>query len=76
MNKKNLLLCFDAFGTIFTPRGSVAVQYGEVARSFGVKISDEQVGSAFKKGRFRVVCRVQSHPWSCACFFLCLENKV
>ena len=51
-SKRNLLLCLDAFGTIFTPRESIAAQYGGVARSFGVKIGDEQVGKAFKHGMF------------------------
>lgn len=53
--KRNLLLCLDAFGTIFTPRESIAAQYGGVARSFGVKISDEQVGKSFKNGMYHVV---------------------
>lgn len=30
--KPNLLLCFDAFGTLFSPKGPVAQQYAEVAR--------------------------------------------
>jgi hypothetical protein len=34
--RPRLLLCFDAFGTLFRPRASVAHQYGDVARQFGL----------------------------------------
>lgn len=48
--KKNLLLCFDAFGTIFTPRQAIFEQYGEAARRFGLSgFMDEQVASSFKQ---------------------------
>lgn len=47
--KPNLLLCFDAFGTLFTPKRPIAQQYGEVARSFGLgPFSDDQVAKSFK----------------------------
>ncbi|KAG5974729.1 hypothetical protein E4U56_004283 [Claviceps arundinis] len=36
MSKHNLLLCFDAFGTLFWPKLTVAQQYGHVARQCGV----------------------------------------
>ncbi|KAG5982545.1 hypothetical protein E4U55_001732 [Claviceps digitariae] len=36
MPKRNLLLCFDAFGTLFWPKLTVAQQYGQVARQCGV----------------------------------------
>lgn len=36
MAKRNLLLCFDAFGTLFTPKGSVVQQYAHVARQCGI----------------------------------------
>ncbi|KHN99732.1 haloacid dehalogenase [Metarhizium album ARSEF 1941] len=36
MNKRNLLLCFDAFGTLFTPKSSVARQYVQVASQCGI----------------------------------------
>jgi hypothetical protein len=36
MPKPNLLLCFDAFGTLFKPKGSVAQQYAEIARQCGM----------------------------------------
>lgn len=34
--KPNLLLCFDAFGTLFSPKCSVAQQYAEIARECGI----------------------------------------
>jgi hypothetical protein len=34
--KPNLLLCFDAFGTLFSPKSSVALQYAEIARQCGI----------------------------------------
>ena len=36
MTRHNLLLCFDAFGTLFNPKGSVVQQYAEVARKCGL----------------------------------------
>ncbi|KAG6035765.1 hypothetical protein E4U41_005935 [Claviceps citrina] len=36
MPKRNLLICFDAFGTLFWPKLPVAQQYGQVARQCGV----------------------------------------
>ena len=50
MSKKNLLICFDAFGTLFTPRKPVAQQYSEVAKSFGLGgFSDDDIAQSFKK---------------------------
>ncbi|KAG9660947.1 hypothetical protein KCU95_g11388, partial [Aureobasidium melanogenum] len=46
--KRNLLLCVDAFGTLFRPRSPIAEQYGSVARGMGVKISDDEVAKSFK----------------------------
>jgi len=50
--KRNLLLCVDAFGTLFRPSSPIAEQYGTVARSMGVKISDDEVAKSFKSGKF------------------------
>lgn len=36
MTRRNLLLCFDAFGTLFSPKGSVVSQYALVARQCGI----------------------------------------
>lgn len=50
-SKKDLLLCFDAFGTLFAPKTPVAAQYGEIARQHGLSgFSNDQVQNAFKKG--------------------------
>ncbi|KAK5131103.1 hypothetical protein LTR08_001321 [Meristemomyces frigidus] len=48
---RNLLICFDAFGTLFMPKRPIAQQYGEVARSlFGLGgFTDEQLADSFKK---------------------------
>ena len=49
--KRNLLLTFDAFGTLFEPRKPIAVQYAEVARLYNLSgFSSEDVGQAFKNG--------------------------
>ena len=37
--KPNLLLCFDAFGTLFSPSSPVAAQYATVARQCGLTVS-------------------------------------
>lgn len=36
MAKPNLLLCFDAFGTLFRPKQTVWLQYKEVAQLCGI----------------------------------------
>jgi hypothetical protein len=48
--KRDLLLCVDAFGTLFRPRSPIAEQYGQVARGMGVKVSDEEIAREFKSG--------------------------
>lgn len=49
MGKRNLLICFDAFGTLYTPKRPVAMQYGEVARSLGLGgFTDEDLNKSFK----------------------------
>ncbi|KAK8025309.1 hypothetical protein PG990_003132 [Apiospora arundinis] len=45
----NLLLCFDAFGTLFKPKHTVALQYGEVARQCGFTgFTDNELQSTLK----------------------------
>ena len=47
MTRPNLLLCFDAFGTLFRPRRSPALQYAEVARLCGITgFSDDELQSS------------------------------
>ncbi|KAF2202373.1 hypothetical protein GQ43DRAFT_455150 [Delitschia confertaspora ATCC 74209] len=46
--KKNLLLAFDAFGTLFTPKIPIEVQYGEVAHRYGIGgFTDESLKASF-----------------------------
>ncbi|KAL2212936.1 hypothetical protein CC79DRAFT_707 [Sarocladium strictum] len=50
MSRPNLLLCFDAFGTLFKPIRPVAQQYADVARQCGLtNLSDDEVKSSFSK---------------------------
>ena len=49
MPKRHLLLYFDAFGTLFTPKCPIPQQYGDVARSLGHSgFTDDQLQSSFK----------------------------
>lgn len=51
LHKRNLLLAFDAFGTLFTPRKPIAVLYGEVARRHGLSgFSDDDLKTSFYTG--------------------------
>ncbi|KAI6777207.1 hypothetical protein HG530_001152 [Fusarium avenaceum] len=46
MSKRNLLLCFDAFGTLIRPIRPVAQQYAQVARQCGLTdFSDDELQS-------------------------------
>ncbi|KAK4995281.1 hypothetical protein LTR66_004866 [Elasticomyces elasticus] len=57
---RNLLLCFDAFGTLFKPQPSIFEQYGDVARKLGLSgFSDDDVAKSFKQA-FKHECKV--HP--------------
>jgi hypothetical protein len=54
MAKRNLLICFDAFGTLFAPKRPIAQQYAEVASSLAKReFTEDEVqksfGKAFKK---------------------------
>ena len=50
MTRPNLLLCFDAFGTLFRVKQPIAQQYGEVARQCGLTgFSDDDVQLSFRK---------------------------
>ncbi|KAL2265898.1 hypothetical protein VTJ83DRAFT_5250 [Remersonia thermophila] len=49
MSRRNVLLCFDAFGTLFYPKPSVPEQYASVARQCGlVSVTAEQVKKSIK----------------------------
>ncbi|OAA61545.1 haloacid dehalogenase [Cordyceps fumosorosea ARSEF 2679] len=44
--RRNLLLCFDAFGTLFSPKGTVVQQYARVARQCGIAdFSEDQLST-------------------------------
>ncbi|KAL1874016.1 hypothetical protein VTK73DRAFT_570 [Phialemonium thermophilum] len=48
-SKRHLLLCFDAFGTLFKPRMPIAQQYAEVARQCGlIGVAEHQLQDAFR----------------------------
>ena len=50
--KKNLLLCFDAFGTLFTPSVPIPIAYARAAKRHGIQCGDtdkaKKVGARFK----------------------------
>ena len=49
--RKNLLLCFDAFGTLFQPKRPIAAQYAEVGRHYGINgFTEDELAASFKKG--------------------------
>lgn len=51
MAKRNLLVCFDAFGTLFKPKRPIEQQYGEVARSLGLSgFTDDELKTSFRAG--------------------------
>ncbi|KAH8146526.1 uncharacterized protein LAJ45_09472 [Morchella importuna] len=48
--KFNLLLTFDAFGTLFEPRDSIAAQYAHVAQEHGIEgVEESDIRVTFKK---------------------------
>lgn len=51
--KKNLLLCFDAFGTLFKPNAPIAKTYAQIASKHGVvcgtKNPEANVAQEFKR---------------------------
>ena len=48
MRQRNLLLCFDAFGTLFKPRRPIPEQYAAVARQCGLDVDIDQLEASFK----------------------------
>ena len=49
---KNVLICFDAFGTLFTPRVPIPVAYAQAAAQHGIDCGDTETGSEVKS-RFK-----------------------
>lgn len=49
LRTKRLILTFDAFGTLFTPREPIAKSYADTARKFGLSgFTDDEIASAFR----------------------------
>ncbi|KAL8290916.1 hypothetical protein RB600_006402 [Gaeumannomyces tritici] len=49
LQPRNILICFDAFGTLIKPRRAVPTQYGEVARELGLSgFMDADIRNSFK----------------------------
>ncbi len=61
MATRGLLLCFDAFGTLFRVKQPIEKQYGDIARNqFGLSgFSDDQLLAAF---RTAFKAESQAHP--------------
>lgn len=47
---RSLLVTFDAFGTLFSPRMPVPVQYAQVAKEYGVVVNPDDVQDSFIVG--------------------------
>lgn len=45
-----LLLTFDAFGTLFTPRMPIAKQYAMVAQRHGLFVNEDDLHHSFRQG--------------------------
>lgn len=61
--KYNLLLTFDAFGTLFEPKDSIAAQYAHVAQEHGIAgVEESDIQVTFKQGN--------KTPQLESCFFL------
>lgn len=49
LRTKRLVLTFDAFGTLFTPREPIAKSYADTARKYGLSgFTDDEIASAFR----------------------------
>ncbi|KAL2255227.1 hypothetical protein VTK26DRAFT_3834 [Humicola hyalothermophila] len=60
MARRNILLCFDAFGTLFTPKRPVPEQYMAVARQCGLDgFSLDQLHASFKAAFKK---ELEAHP--------------
>ncbi len=47
---KRLILTFDGFGTLFTPREPIAKSYADAARKYGLSgFTDDEIGSSFRE---------------------------
>jgi hypothetical protein len=56
MRSRGLLVTFDAWKTLFTPREAVATQYVRLAREHGVDVQESAIDPGFKRGNFLLEC--------------------
>jgi hypothetical protein len=57
--KKHILICLDAFGTLFTPRVPIHVAYAKAAAQHGIECGDTETGSEVNS-RFKVAFKNES----------------
>ncbi|CUS13573.1 unnamed protein product [Tuber aestivum] len=70
-NARNLLVTFDAFGTLFKPRLPIPRQYIAVAEEHGVTgLTEKQVSSSFKEGTYGLLLQHQGY------YDLALDNML
>jgi FMN phosphatase YigB (HAD superfamily) len=50
MIPKPALIVLDAFGTLFTPKGSAFKQYSEFAAQYNIIVTPDDVEQRFKSG--------------------------
>lgn len=58
--KKNLLLCFDAFGTLFAPSIPIPRAYARAAARHGILVSDTPEGESRVGARFKEAFKNES----------------
>ena len=58
--RKRLVLTFDAFGTLFTPRAPIGKQYADIAKKHGLRgFTAQEIGENFGKGKAtQLLCSV------------------
>jgi FMN phosphatase YigB (HAD superfamily) len=59
-SKQNLLLCFDAFGTLFAPNTPIPTAYARAAARHGIKVDGSADGSAAVAAQFKRAFREES----------------
>lgn len=68
-HKKNLLICLDAFGTLFTPKEPISVTYAHAATRHGLPIDGgkdaDQVMQSFKRAFKGEAQRYPNYGRSC-----------
>jgi hypothetical protein len=64
LSRRNLLLCLDAFGTLFHPKQPIERQYAQVAAQHGLKDFENEATIAALKQTFRTAFKEETkrHP--------------